>query len=451
MTEKLYYQDAYRKEFTAVVQQVVCEDGQIRIQLDQTAFYPEGGGQGADKGVLWMLHGAVTCAGRDGVNPGTTQTMSETRFLPEEISEEIGFLVTDVQERDGEIWHYISACLPKKTLAASMAETDGILAKGQKNQKTELPVGEQPKPLLLCPGQQVWGQIDWERRFDHMQQHSGEHIISGMICRRFHCDNVGFHMGEDAVTVDFNARISYEQALEIEAQANAYIWEDHPFQELWPTQKELEHLEYRSKKELPGAVRITCFPGADSCACCGTHVSGSAQIGLVKFLSAKPFHDGTRLELLCGKRAFDYLSMNYYENKAAAVLLSAHEFHTAEYVRKMLDDNLRQKAANAALKDHLLHQWAESFRGQGERLDYLPVGSQERSAHRASGLVQGEGHASQVHLCRDPEGRFRVQDERLSDPPVRFPGTAEIIPRLPEVRPVRDHEAPVWFPAHPPA
>ena len=160
----------------------------------------------------------------------------------------------------------------------------------------------------LSVGAEVSGRIDWARRFDHMQQHSGEHIISGLLCSTFHCDNVGFHMGADVVTIDYNAPITWEQALEVERRANAYIWADHPIRIWYPSAEELAALPYRSKKELTGAVRITEFPGADRCACCGTHVSSSGQVGLLKLLSCQKFRDGVRLELLCGQRALDCLA-----------------------------------------------------------------------------------------------------------------------------------------------
>ena len=112
----------------------------------------------------------------------------------------------------------------------------------------------------LPVGERVSGSIDWARRFDHMQQHSGEHILSGMLCSTFHCDNVGFHMGADVVTIDYNAAITWEQALAVERRANAYIQEDHPIRILWPDAGELAALPYRSKKELAGAVRLTEFP-----------------------------------------------------------------------------------------------------------------------------------------------------------------------------------------------
>lgn len=296
MTEKLYYQDAYQKEFDAVVTEVAEKDGKMIVAFDATAFYPEGGGQGADTGVIQIA--------------------------------DVSFRVSDVQEAEDVIWHTIEDA------------TDA-----------------------LKEGVRIHGTIDWDRRFDHMQQHSGEHIVSGMICREFHCDNVGFHMGEDVVTIDYNTRISMEDALRIEEMANQYIWEDHPFVVTWPTAEELQILEYRSKKELEGAVRITSFPGADTCACCGTHVATSGQVGLVKFISAKNFHEGTRLELFCGKRAVDFLSMNYQANKKIAVLLSTKEERTPEVMQKQLEEITRLKARLSQMNEDYFRLWADSYKG----------------------------------------------------------------------------------------
>ena len=328
MTEKLYYQDTYLKEFTAVTEQVSVSEKEVRVSLDRTAFYPEGGGQPADTGMIRT-------------NDGTA------------------FAVYDTQEDNGVIWHYIKT-----------ADTS----------------------LIPQPGDQVTGIIDWVRRFDHMQQHSGEHIVSGMICSRFNCDNTGFHMGEETVEIDYNARISFEEALEIEREANEYIWQDHAFTEIWPSAEELKEIHYRSKKELEGDVRITSFPGADICACCGTHVSGSAQIGLVKFISARNFHDGTRLELLCGKRAMDYLSMNFTENKAAAVLLSTSESETAGHVEKLMAENIGLKAENTALEERLTENLAESYMGQENVLvaeDWLSPLSARKLADRIADICGG--------------------------------------------------------------
>ena len=261
-TLKLYYTDAFLREFDGLVLACRPDGKKWLVALDQTAFYPEGGGQPADHGTL----GAAK--------------------------------VTDVQEKDGVIFHTCD------------------------------------KPLT--EGESVHGCIDWQRRFDHMQQHSGEHIVSGMLCSAYHCDNTGFHMGEGSVIIDYNADIPWKGVLEIEARANRYIWENHAFEALYPSAEELAALPYRSKKELSGQVRITRFPEADCCACCGTHVAQSGQVGLVKFIGWQKFRDGVRLELLCGERAMQYLAMNWEQNSAVGRSLSVKAEKTAGAVDRLL-------------------------------------------------------------------------------------------------------------------
>lgn len=294
MERKLFYKDAYLTEFNSVVTDIKINEEGCWAAFEETAFYPEGGGQPCDTGIIIIGE--------------------------EEIK------VRKVSEENEIIWHLLS-----KEIKA---------------------------------GTPVSGKIDWDRRFDHMQQHSGEHIVSGLICAKFNCDNVGFHMGEDVITIDYNTRITYEEALEIEEAANKYLWENHDFIQMWPDKEELKQIDYRSKKELEGNVRITSFPGADTCACCGTHVKSSAEVGIVKFISAKNFHEGTRLELFCGKRAMSYLSMNYQANKAAAVLLSTKEEKTPELVKKLIDERNQLKSSLTALEGRYLKMWAESFKGQ---------------------------------------------------------------------------------------
>ena len=220
----------------------------------------------------------------------------------------------------------------------------------------------------LPVGAAVHGAIDWARRFDHMQQHSGEHIVSGLLCAAYGCDNVGFHLGEDTVIIDYNADIPWEGVLAIEKKANQYIWENHPFEVLWPTAEELSALPYRSKKALTGAVRITSFPGADMCACCGTHVVHSGQVGLVKFLSCQKFRDGVRLELLCGQRAMDYLAMNWEQNRTVSQALSVKPQATAAAVGKLQSELSALRQRVTALEEASFAATAESCRGQGDVL-----------------------------------------------------------------------------------
>ena len=221
-------------------------------------------------------------------------------------------------------------------------------------------------------GKTVTGVIDWARRFDHMQQHSGEHICSGLICGRCHCDNVGFHMGTDMVTIDFNADIPWEELLEIEAQANQYIYEDHPIDIQFHQGAELDAIDYRSKKPLEGDVRIVAFPGADCCACCGTHVLRSGQVGLVKFLSVQKFREGVRIELLCGKRALDYLSRTWEQAKTIGQRLSVKPVDAAAAVERLEHELSAAKLRCSQLEESVFAAIAQEQAGKGDVLLFQP-------------------------------------------------------------------------------
>ena len=291
-TKKLYYDDVYCRAFTARVTGCVQEKKTWLVTLDQTAFYPEGGGQPADRGTLG------------------------------------GAKVLDVQERAGEIVHTCDRALPV--------------------------------------GEEVAGELDWARRFDHMQQHSGEHIVSGMLCSAFHCDNVGFHLGADTVTIDYNADISWEQVQDIERRANRYIWENHPVHIWYPSPEELAALPYRSKKALEGPVRLTEFPGADLCACCGTHVAASGQVGLVKFVGWQKFRDGVRLELLCGQRALDHLSACWEQSRQIGQSLSVKPEASFAAVERMQSELLAARERAAGLEAQVFAHTAAEYAGKGD-------------------------------------------------------------------------------------
>ena len=205
-------------------------------------------------------------------------------------------------------------------------------------------------------------------RCDHMQQHSGEHICSGLICERFRCDNVGFHMGADTVTIDFNADISWEELMEIEEAANRYICEDHAIDIHFYRGAELEKVEYRSKKPLEGDVRIVAFPGADCCACCGTHVLRAGQVGLVKFLSVQKFREGVRIELLCGDRARRYLSACWEQDVRIAQALSVKPTASAAGVERVLGELSALKQRCARLEEAAFARTAAQYEGKGDVL-----------------------------------------------------------------------------------
>lgn len=210
-------------------------------------------------------------------------------------------------------------------------------------------------------GTQVHGVIDWQRRFDLMQQHSGEHIVSGFIHAKYGYNNVGFHMGSDFITVDLDGELNSDQLNEIEHEVNKYIWQDIASEELHPSQQELADLDYRSKKELTGDVRIIRFPGGDTCACCGLHVKRTGEIGFIKLVSCQKFHEGVRIEMLCGKRALDYLNITNNENYTVSTLLSAKVGETSKAVERLLNENQSLKSKIIEMENQVINDIASKY------------------------------------------------------------------------------------------
>ena len=295
MTRELFYENAYLKEFTATV--TACRPAKqgFDIVLDQTAFFPEGGGQAGDRGTLTA--GDVTAK------------------------------VTDTRHRDGDLVH----CCDK----------------------------------AIEPGTVVTGKLDWQWRFDLMQQHSGEHLVSGVVHGRWGYDNVGFHMGSDVITIDFDGEITWEELLEVEQAANRKVWEDLETDIFYPNAEELAALEYRSKKELTGQVRIVRFPGHDTCACCGIHVARTGEVGLIKMLSVTKFRSGVRIEMLSGRRALEAVNVQLEQNRSISQQLSAKPVQTAAAVERMHKELDQVKFDLVALQNKLAAMDAERYAGAG--------------------------------------------------------------------------------------
>ena len=218
----------------------------------------------------------------------------------------------------------------------------------------------------LEPGTRTEGEIDWPRRFDLMQNHSGEHIVSGIAHEKWGCENVGFHMGAETVAIDFDRALAWEQLAVLEEAANRYIWEDRPVSVRFPEGEELERTAYRSKKALTGRVRIVSFPGADVCACCGTHVSSAGQVGLVKLLSLQKLRGGVRIELVCGGRALKYLSGVWEQNRQVSNLLSAKPLETGAAAERLLEENAGLKERAARLEQEQFEGLAGRYAGAGD-------------------------------------------------------------------------------------
>ena len=222
----------------------------------------------------------------------------------------------------------------------------------------------------LTVGQTVEGTIDWERRFDLMQQHSGEHMVSGIIHSLYGYQNMGFHIGSELVTVDVAGPVPAEELQRIEDLTNAAIWANSAVKSWYPTAEELPGIPYRFKKTLEGPVRIVEFPGTDICACCGTHVKLTGEVGLVKILSCVKFRHGVRLEMVSGRRAFDHLRRAYEQNRQVSQAFSAKIMETGEAARKMNEALNTEKFRITGLQWQLFDHVAASYRGKGNALHF---------------------------------------------------------------------------------
>lgn len=233
--------------------------------------------------------------------------------------------------------------------------------------------GEQILHLCDCPlevGSTVKGAIDWERRFDHMQQHSGEHMVMGFVHEKYGYHNVGFHMGTGLVTIDLDGPVTWEELLQIEGRVNALIWENRPVRCWYPSPEELPNVKYRSKKALPWPVRIVEFPGADACACCGTHVKNTGEVGMVKFVSCIKFKEGVRIEMASGKRAMELFQSIFEQNRQVSQTFSAKILETGTAAQKFNDLLNQEKYRVVGLQRKLFACIADSYAGADRALHF---------------------------------------------------------------------------------
>jgi len=280
MTNLLYNQSAYIRNFTARVLSCKALDGGYRVILDRTAFFPEQGGQGCDRGTLG------------------------------------GVPVTDVQLVGGEVIHTVA------------------------------------EPLAV--GACVDGIIDWARRFDNMQNHTGEHLVSGILHAMFGYDNVGFHLGDAVMTLDTSGELTPEQIAEVEHRANRAVWENVPVEVTYPDSETLKTLDYRAKLDLSADVRIVTIPGWDVCACCAPHVARTGEVGMIKIIEAIRWKGGMRLTLVCGERALADYTVRKDELSRISVALSARAEETYDAFCRVQNTAAEQKQEIVRLKRELL-------------------------------------------------------------------------------------------------
>lgn len=340
-TERLFYRDAYQKEFDGRVLECRQAEKGYEVRLDRTAFYPEGGGQPCDLGTLDQIP------------------------------------VTDVQEKEEEIWHTV-----------------------------EVPLAE---------GTTVHGVIDWERRFDLMQQHSGEHIVSGMIHEKYGCNNVGFHMGQEVIVINFDREIPPEDLEDLEWRANRYAWENHQVKISWPDPEQLKRIPYRSKKELEGDVRIVTYPEVDICACCGIHVASTGEIGQIMLVSSRRDRGGTQLEMVCGGRALRFSNEMKNQNRRISMMLSAKPRETAAAVERLQQEAQQVKFRLSGMEMEHFAAIAREKQNQGDQLLFEEGLSSESVRKLAVQVMETCGGRCVVFSGSDTEGYKYAAGEKDGD------------------------------------
>lgn len=321
MTERLYYQDSYLKEFRAKVLKKIKIDNQTAVVLDETAFYPTSGGQPYDKGVI--------------------------QDVP----------VVEVAEEGDEIIHILKKELKEKI------------------------------------NSEVVGKIDWKRRFDHMQQHSGQHILSAAFEKLWNADTVSFYLGDEICTLDImKDNITSEEVKKAEILSNNIVLENKPIKVYFVNQERANELNLRKIPPQKEDIRIVEIKDFDICACCGTHCGTTGEVGLIKILKWEKRGVKIRLDFICGKRSLkDY----YWKNeliKNVSNKLTIKDTELGEAVERMLEERKEARKELKEIKEKLQEYEAkrlidETFlRDNGIRI--INKVFEEKNFQEARGLVQ---------------------------------------------------------------
>ena len=316
--------------FEAVVIRCIGEGERYAVELDRTAFFPEGGGQACDTG-----------------------TLNEAQ-------------VYDVQIREGCVMHY----------------TD--------------------RPFET--GETVKGSIDWEIRFRRMQNHTGEHILSGTLHRLYGANNVGFHLGSKDVTVDTDVILTRDQLAAAEFEANLAVAKNLPVIAFKPDSEKAQHIAYRSKKEIDHDLRLVQIEGVDCCACCAPHVPFTGSVGVIKILDAIHYKGGMRLHILCGLDAVAYWEIMYRDHAAAATSMSVKQLDVTDAVSRILKERADLEIALREEKRRRARAAADRI-GKDERRACLHIEDADMDELREAAL----------HLSARQDGVFIVWSEKEED------------------------------------
>ncbi len=221
---------------------------------------------------------------------------------------------------------------------------------------------ENAEKFLL--GSILSGKIDEKKRFSDMQQHSGEHIFSGIVNSLYGYNNVGFHLGSEVVTLDFDGELNEDDICKVESLVNEVIWRNLEIKVTFPSDEELKEIKYRSKIEIDGQVRLVEIPGVDICACCAPHVKFTGEIGIVRVVNFERYKGGTRVSILCGERALFDLRHKLKQNRLVSNLTSAKQDETAAAVERLKNENEKLKYDIIGLTRELLSLKSQSIVSQ---------------------------------------------------------------------------------------
>ena len=259
--------------------------------------------------------------------------LDQTLFFPEEggqspdRGELAGCVVQDVQEEDGVIIHTIKR--------------------------------SDPKASALKEGDQVEGRIDWNHRFSNMQNHTGEHILSGILYREYGYENVGFHLSENQVTFDTSGPLTKEQVDDLEKKANEVVWQNHSVYAEYPSDSILQETFYRSKGEMEGRVRLVTIEDVDVCACCAPHVKQTGEVGLIKILKSEKYKGGTRFTILCGRRALAEVSKRQTQIEELSHLFLEKQDQVVNAANRLLEENASLKEEHNRAQEERISRLAE--------------------------------------------------------------------------------------------
>lgn len=299
MTKKLFYKNTYIKDFTSSITKIIEKNKEFHIQLDQTAFFPEGGGQPCDQGYIDDVY------------------------------------VKSVYEDNNRIFHVLDK-LPNKL-------------------------------------ENVNASIDWDRRFDHMQQHLGQHILSAAFEKLHDARTIGFHLGNDYTTIDIDINLSDEDINNVEYLANQIVFNDLTVTAIYPSSQEIAKLPLRKIPSVKDNIRIVRINDFDYSPCCGTHPNRTGEVGLIKIRKWENYKEGIRIDFVCGNRALsDYFVKTNIVNKGSSIL-SVKDTDVGNGIEKMYEELINFKKENKYLKEKLIEYEANDLINSCEFIEEIPI------------------------------------------------------------------------------